>query len=141
MCTGFSSQNGHEGVVNMLLARITACRRLAVLSSICQVRIRPPSPPPSQLLSPLANTPDGLVRVISGFMGEGIEEKMDRKDERLEIKRRKNAEMERKNVELEREVAALKATDAEKSNEIAAQREEVAAQREQVAALETADAE
>ena len=98
---------------------------------------------PPTLLSLLANTPADLVRVISEFMGEGFEEEeTNHKEERLELKRRKNAE-------LEREVAALKVADAEKSGEIAAwkvadagkssdnaaQREEITAQREEIAAM------
>jgi len=132
-----SSQNGHQEVVKMLKAGIATVRRLAVLSSICQVRLRPPTPPPSQLLSLLANrTPDDLVRVILEFLGaEAAEEATDYKDERLELKRRKNAELEREVAELDIENDALKAADAEKSSENAAQREEIAAQREEIAAL------
>ena len=50
-------------------------RRFIVLSSVSQVRSRPPtanSPPP--LLSLLVGALDDLVRVIVGFMGEGEEE-------------------------------------------------------------------
>ena len=57
---------------SLLKARIIAVRRFTVLSSIHQVRLRPPSSPPLQLLSLLANTPDDLVREILEFMGEGF---------------------------------------------------------------------
>jgi len=65
-----SSKNGHQEVVKLLKARIATIRRFTILSAIRQVRFRPPTPPPSQLLSLLANrTPDDLVRVILEFLG------------------------------------------------------------------------
>ena len=51
-------------------------RRFTVLTAVRQVRRSPPSPdPPSPLLSLLAGAPDDIVRVIVGFMGEGVEER------------------------------------------------------------------
>ena len=82
---------------------------------------------PPTLLSLLANTPADLVRVISEFMGEGFEEEAtDHKGERLELKRRKNAEM-------EREIAALKVADSEKSSEIAEKNSEIAEKNSEIA--------
>ena len=68
-----SNLHGQSKIVQLLLAHITAFRRLAVLSSIRQVRLNPPTPPPSRLLSLLANTPDDIVRVILEFMGARLE--------------------------------------------------------------------
>jgi len=65
-----SRREGHREVEKLLLARIATVRRFTVLFAIRQVRLLPPAPPPSQLLSLLANrTPDDLVRVILEFLG------------------------------------------------------------------------
>jgi ankyrin repeat protein len=72
-----SSEKGRQEVVKLLLARIATIRRFTVLSAIRQVRFRPPTPPPSQLLSLLAiRTPDDLVRVILEFLGADSGETM-----------------------------------------------------------------
>jgi hypothetical protein len=69
-----SRQNGHPEVAKLLMANITAIRRFTVLFAIRQVRLLPPTPPPSQLLSLLANrTPDDVVRVILEFLGAQLE--------------------------------------------------------------------
>ena len=86
----------------------------------------------------------GVGEVLLDALGvaEVEEEEADYKDERLELKRRKNAKLEREvaalkeaDAEKSSEVAALQVADAEKSSENAAQREEIAALREENTSL------
>ena len=113
-----SSKKGHQEVVKLLLARIATIRRFAVLSAIRQVRRSPSTPPPSQLLSLLAeNTPDDLVRVILEFLGEDGQETVEQKLARLEKVEKSNREMRRRNGEMGREIAELRRENAELEGE------------------------
>ena len=61
-------------------------RRYTVLTAVRQVRRSPPSAVlASPLLSLLAGAPDDMVRVIVGFMGEGVEESAQEREARWEL--------------------------------------------------------
>jgi len=81
-----------------------ASRRFTVLAAVRQVRRDPPSAtPPSPLLSLLAGAPDDMVRVIVGFMGEGVVESAQEAKARWELTAFKQGrEMRRQRERVER---------------------------------------
>ena len=112
-----------------------ARRRYAVLTSVRQVRrAYNPNPPtagsllPSPLLSLLACSPDDIVRVIAGYMGEGEEESGGEREERWRrtaVERGGEAGRQRERAErLEEEVVRQR-------GEVVRQREEAVRQREE----------
>ena len=111
---------------------IIAPRRFTVLSSIRQVRFRPPTPPPSQLLSLLAiSTPDDLVRVILEFVGVEVEETTEQKLSRLKRVEKRNMELRRENEKQRGESEEQKKENEEQKKEIEDLKRQIEEQRKE----------